>query len=126
MYRIIAAIVLSVFIGIVIFTGRTVTSNQCNEHREQIDNAMKNIMDEDWESVEKTVNKAMDNWGRGEQFLIIFLQREALDEMSISYNELYAAVKMKDKSIAYSKCYVLNSLIDEIEEKESFSLKLFF
>ncbi|MBR4072460.1 MAG: DUF4363 family protein [Clostridia bacterium] len=126
MHRLAAAVCLIIFVVAVIFTGRKITITQCESHRKYVKSSLSSIKEENWKNAKSIAENSVKEWESGEKKLAVFLKRETLDEIRLSYSELNAAIDCKDKNIAITKCALIEALIDEIDEKEEFSVMSFF
>jgi len=126
MHRLIASFLISVSVFLVIFYGTGIIKENCGEMKKHLNNFPEQITDSEWENAEETAKKTSEFWNEKENIMSVFIKGDVLDDISLCIFQLTAAVNLKDRDNAIIKCAELKGLINEIEEKEKFSIMSFF
>ena len=126
MHRLIAATVLTLSVILVIFFGTRIIKENCTAIKKQVNVFLEDINDNNWDKAKKETNKSAEFWNDKENIMAVFIKGDVLDDISICYYELKTAVLIEDKNDALIKCSKLKGLINEITEKEKFSVMSFF
>ncbi|MBE6733364.1 MAG: DUF4363 family protein [Ruminococcaceae bacterium] len=126
MKRIIAAIILCIFVVSVLIVGNIVINNQCDGLKKDINELKSDIFSDKTEEANQKIKNINDLWESRKTVMSIFSNHSPLDNITIALSELTLAIEVNDKNISLVKCGEISALISRITEEQRIHAESFF
>lgn len=126
MRRIIVAAGMLVLIITIIVVGNVVVNRQCAAFKNEIYTISDYIKADNDDSAHNAITKAKENWHKKKAVISMFSNHEPLDEVTVSIDELSAAIDADENNKA---CIILANIIaniDRITEEQKIHIESFF
>lgn len=126
MRRIVIAIGLLLSIITAIFFGNVIVNNQCEKFKGEINVIKNNINDNQNSKACSSIEIVKEEWHGKKAVISIFSNHGPLDEITVSIDELAAAINVNDnkKAIIISAKILAN--VDRITEEQKIHIESFF
>lgn len=118
MKRLIAAAVLAAAVAALLFTGRFISEKYCDEITSLVTEAQIDYFTGNKESAAQNVDRAQRRWKDAEGLLLIFLNRDGIDEISLSLTRLSSYTKNGSDILFDAESRLCVSLIEHLHETE--------
>ena len=117
-----AIIIFTITIGVCFF-GLFYARNKKNQFSETLQKAYKYAQDGKIEDAKKSVKKFEDDWEKSEKFLMIFIDKENLSEISFSSRSVSEYINSKELPEFYAELKRVMALLDHLWEAEAPTFK---
>ncbi len=120
MKRLIAAVVLTVFVGVAHFGGNIYIKNVIQDCRDLVEECIEEYKND--ASPKEKADELQEYWGKNEDYLSIFARHDNIDEIELAIDTLAVYSKTKDSEIFYEYSGTVKTLLHQLYEDNSFSM----
>lgn len=126
MRRIVAAIILTLFIAVSILVSNIVINKQCEILKTDIATVENDISKDNFDKAIDEIDKIKNVWHKRKAILSVFSNHGPLDEITIVIEQLNTTVRNNDKSMSLVKCAQISAFIGRIIEEQRIHVESFF